>query len=518
MSEFVDLPLSDDNGGVHVNSGIPNRACFLIAAAIGRDKTERIYYRILDSRLINPRGNFVDMRQAARQSATDLFGDGSAEVEAVSDAFTAVDIVGDEGYESPERRAPAPGKRWLLVVKAGFDRGLYLVWPELGSEDGIVQLTSTPVYGPTGNSVTVAADGSFVLFVDADNNLRGIDIDGSNEEVLEASGDWASISLSPDQRRLAATTRFRDGRIFLFDLVEPDSSKAFALRRPTTQAGVATDVVLFADAMDWDPDSQFLIYDAFNTIPTTSGDSLSFWDVNLLDPDEALIVPLLPPQPEGLQLGNPSFARTTGRQVVFDLYDSRLDSNEIWVFDLVTGDAGFIVSTGSAIGFPNFAVDDSELAYEREDESGQRIVARIPLDDSRLAAASSADDFLIGARAANWLAIAEPEVPTSVEKQEDEPTAFELIGNYPNPFNSSTAIRFQLTATGPVELAVFDVRGARVVGLVADERDAGEHAVVWDGIDDRERPVASGVYLYRLRAAGADGALQQSSRRMVLVR
>ena len=65
---------------------------------------------------------------------------------------------------------------------------------------------------------------------------------------------------------------------------------------------------------------------------------------------------------------------------------------------------------------------------------------------------------------------------------------------------------------------MFDVRGARVVGLVADERDAGEHAVVWDGIDDRGRPVASGVYLYRLRAAGADGALRQSSRRMVLVR
>ncbi|HIC68977.1 MAG TPA: T9SS C-terminal target domain-containing protein, partial [Candidatus Latescibacteria bacterium] len=77
---------------------------------------------------------------------------------------------------------------------------------------------------------------------------------------------------------------------------------------------------------------------------------------------------------------------------------------------------------------------------------------------------------------------------------------------------------FQLTATGSVELAVFDVRGARVAGLVADERDAGEHAVVWDGIDDRGQPVASGVYLYRLRAAGADGALQQSSRRMVLVR
>lgn len=313
---------------------------------------------------------------------------------------------------------------------------------------------------------------------------------------------------------------FRQSTIFLFDLVDPERSKAIALLRPTTQAGVATDVVLFADAMDWDPDSQFLIYDAFNTIPTASGDSLSFWDVNLLDPDEEFIVPLLPPQPEGLQLGNPSFARTTGRQVVFDRYDSRVDSNEIWVFDLVTGDAGFIVSTGSALGFPSFAVDDGELAYVREDGRGRRIVARIPLEDSRLAAAGPADDFLIDAQTPNWLAIPEPGVPTSVEEMEEdaEPTAFELIGNYPNPFNPTTTIRFQLPATGPVELAVFDVRGARVAGLVAGARAAGEHAVVWDGIDDLGRPVASGVYLYRLRAPDAGGAVRESSRRMLLVR
>jgi len=521
MSEFRDLPLAVDNGGVHVNSGIPNRACFLVADAIGRDKTERIYYRILDARLISPRGDFVDMRRAARQSAIDLFGDGSPEVEAVLNAFTTVGVVGDEGYEPPQRRAPTPGERWLLVVNAeGSDRGLYLVRPEVESEGDIVELTSTPVNGDTGNSVTVAADGSFVLFVDADNNLRGIDIDGSNEEVLSATGDWASIALSPDQRRLAATTIFRDHRIFLFDLVDPERSKALVLRRPTTQEGVATDVVQFADAMDWDPDSQFLIYDALNTILTATGDSLSFWEVNMLDPDEGFVVPLLPPQPEGLQLGNPSFARTTGRQVAFDRLDSRIGSNEIWVFDLVTGDAGFIVDTGAALGFPSFAVDDSELAYNRQDGSGRRIVARIPLDDSRLASAGPGDNFLFDAQIPNWLVIAEPEIPTSVDAVggDGEPTAVELIGNYPNPFNPATTIRFKLPSTGRVELAVFDVRGALVAKLVTGERDAGEHAVVWDGMDDLGRPAASGVYLYRLRAPSADGVVREASGRMVLMR
>jgi Zn-dependent metalloprotease len=49
MDNYANLPLSRraDNGGVHINSGIPNRAAFLVAQALGREKTEQIYYRAL---------------------------------------------------------------------------------------------------------------------------------------------------------------------------------------------------------------------------------------------------------------------------------------------------------------------------------------------------------------------------------------------------------------------------------------------------------------------------------------
>ena len=77
-----------------------------------------------------------------------------------------------------------------------------------------------------------------------------------------------------------------------------------------------------------------------------------------------------------------------------------------WVFDLVTGDAGKIVSTGSAIGFPTFSADDTELLYERRDGSGRTLVARIGLDDSRLQAAGEEREFLVGAQIPNWLVIA----------------------------------------------------------------------------------------------------------------
>jgi bacillolysin len=518
MSEFRELPLETDNGGVHVNSGIPNRACFLLADSIGRDKTEKIYYHILAARLINQRGNFVDMRNAAIQAATELYG--ANEIAAVELAFDTVGIVGDVGYEAPQRREPIPGEELLLVVSANTgDRGLYLVQPDLQSDSDIVLLTSTPVYDNTGNSVTVAADGSYVLFVDAANNLRRINIDGTGERVLSDTRDWASISLAPDDSRLAATSTFPDGSIIIFDFEDPQRSRAIPLTHPTTQEGVSTSVVLFADALDWDPAGEFLLYDAFNAIPRMSGDSLSFWDVNLLEPDKGFIVPLFPAQPNGVQLGNPTIARTSGRHVVFDRFDSRVDSNEVWVFDLVSGDAGAIVSTGSAIGFPAFSPDDSELAYQTRDPSGRSVVNRIQLDDTRLLPASEARPFLFGAQIPNWLVVADdPETSVDETPGDTLPTDFDLLGSFPNPFNPATTIRFQLAAAVLTELTVFDVRGALVSRLVQEERAAGQHAVVWTGLDDNGRAVASGVYLARLRVQHHGEWTQNLTQRMTLVR
>lgn len=79
----------------------------------------------------------------------------------------------------------------------------------------------------------------------------------------------------------------------------------------------------------------------------------------------------------------------------------------------------------------------------------------------------------------------------------------------PNPFNPRTTIRFGVAATGPAQLAVYDVAGRRVrVLLEAPALPAGRHQVVWDGRDDSGRDQASGVYLARLRTGdGSRGML-----------
>jgi len=80
------------------------------------------------------------------------------------------------------------------------------------------------------------------------------------------------------------------------------------------------------------------------------------------------------------------------------------------------------------------------------------------------------------------------------------PLRFQLTGNFPNPFNPQTTIAYELTATGPVQLAIHDARGRLVRLLIEATQPAGRHSVTWDGRDQYGRTAASGVYFLRLQA------------------
>ncbi len=73
-----------------------------------------------------------------------------------------------------------------------------------------------------------------------------------------------------------------------------------------------------------------------------------------------------------------------------------------------------------------------------------------------------------------------------------------LRENYPNPFNPSTTLTFELPKQMEVELVIYDVLGRKVSTLVKGVQRAGVHQVLWNGADERGRSVSSGVYFYRL--------------------
>ena len=78
---------------------------------------------------------------------------------------------------------------------------------------------------------------------------------------------------------------------------------------------------------------------------------------------------------------------------------------------------------------------------------------------------------------------------------EELPDEVALLGNYPNPFNPHTTIRYALPKAGEARLVVYDLVGHEVAVLVDEPKSAGHHTVRFDAAD-----LPSGLYIYRLQA------------------
>ena len=85
---------------------------------------------------------------------------------------------------------------------------------------------------------------------------------------------------------------------------------------------------------------------------------------------------------------------------------------------------------------------------------------------------------------------------------EDQPKAFALGANYPNPFDTATTLPYTLAAASEVQLIIYNSAGQMVRHLVDDQQQAGAYEVVWRGTDESGQTVATGVYLYQLQVPG----------------
>jgi N-acetylneuraminic acid mutarotase len=90
---------------------------------------------------------------------------------------------------------------------------------------------------------------------------------------------------------------------------------------------------------------------------------------------------------------------------------------------------------------------------------------------------------------------------------------FRLLDNYPNPFNGSTIIPFDLSEPMDVQIDIFTISGAKIKTVALQRYQAGRHTIRWDGTDKHHIPVASGIYIYQLQAGQ-----YTSSKKMILIR
>jgi len=93
------------------------------------------------------------------------------------------------------------------------------------------------------------------------------------------------------------------------------------------------------------------------------------------------------------------------------------------------------------------------------------------------------------------------------------PENFILFQNYPNPFNLYTNMLYKLKGEFFVKLEIYDIRGKKVKTLLSEKQTPGFKSFIWNGKDDDENPLPSGVYFYRLKVGD-----QEKTKKMVLLK
>ena len=102
---------------------------------------------------------------------------------------------------------------------------------------------------------------------------------------------------------------------------------------------------------------------------------------------------------------------------------------------------------------------------------------------------------------------------TPVDDENIPVLATELFNNYPNPFNPETTIRYSVKETSPITIEVYNLKGQLVRTLVNEIKTAGNYSVVWNGRDNNNQPVSSGVYFYKMNAGK-----YSSTKKMILMK
>lgn len=385
MSEYYSG--EGDNGGVHINSSIPNRAAWLVAEgltiegrgiSIGKAKTEKIWYLALKNYL-HPNDGFLEAKEALIQAAIDLYGD-AAEAEAVRTAWDVVEVFeGMTGLSSsviPTSTEALQGPDWLVTVSNG---GIYLQTPSgtVGPINGVSARNTRP-------SVVVGNADTFIFYVDDVNyDLRTISISTFEDSLFDDSYYYWNIAIPPNGAKIAFTTKTQEPYIYVIDkkqLTETPYYLAFL-----TDGGTSIGNLLYADAISFDVTGRRIVFDA-KSINSNDGVSTAYynWSLGILDLDQGTITAPLPPQKQGIDLKNPVFATNNNYLIAFDRKD--INNNEIVTYNLTAkpdNALGIVAAFGSTdlLYFSQlfFNGDDTAVIFKDPPVLGVSSIKSIPV-------------------------------------------------------------------------------------------------------------------------------------------
>lgn len=116
------------------------------------------------------------------------------------------------------------------------------------------------------------------------------------------------------------------------------------------------------------------------------------------------------------------------------------------------------------------------------------------------AAARASDEKFKGNDHFGFRVVSNTSLTSIGSNSEGLPNTFELFQNYPNPFNPSTIIKFNLPEAQKVTLKIYDILGTEVATLVNKTMAQGSYSYKWNGLNNYDKKVSSGMYIYRISA------------------
>lgn len=402
MAQYENLPEDEDNdnGGVHVNSGIPNYAFYLFATAVTKDKAEKVYYRALTNYLTRT-SKFTDLRLAVIRAATDLYGAGGTEVAAARSAFDQVGITETQTTPTPSTDVPvAQGQDLMLIY--GSDSKLYST--VVGSNKYDLKSSLGLQHRPS-----VTDDGKLAYYVTPDKRIRAVTLTGTpTESIVSNETRWDNVAISKDGTKLAALSSAAEPKIYVYSF-DKKAWKTFTLYNPTTADGVKLAGVQYADSFEWDFAGETIVYDAYNELTNPDGDDISFWDVGFIkvwdntkkDFAAGDIEKLFSNLEEGESIGNPSYSKNSTNIIAFDYFYEPDDEYYVVAADVNTG-ALKGVYKNNTLGFPSYSRLDNRLVFTTEASGGTENVAGIGVAADKISPSGSVQMLVQNAKWPVW--------------------------------------------------------------------------------------------------------------------
>lgn len=451
---------SEDNYGVHINSGISNHAFYLFATAIGKDKAADIYYKALDDYLTKS-SQFIDLRLAVIQSAKDLYGDASNEANQAAIAFDAVGITDGQGTGNNDDLPENNGDEYVLVYNTDVSDENTLYRSNLDQSE-VVPLTTTEFL----SRPSVTDDGSLAIFVAGDKTLHAIVISPefeTEEFVLQEETIWSNAVISKDGNRLAAVTAYVDTAIYVYDFIS-ETWAVYTLYNPTYSEGVISAGPLYADALEFDYTGEFLVYDCFNSLTNNDGSNIEYWDVNFIriwdnnagDFGDGEIFKLFSSLPENVSIGNPSYSKNSTNIIAFDYFSSNPEEYYILGCNIETNEVNTMIEN-TTLGWPSFNKDDSRLAFSSINLSDEPVIDYVLLNEDKI---TTQGDVLPMFTQAKWPVYFS--TGTRISSVKENPVSKSSLIVFPNPFTSELTIINSDNRSEMARLEIFNQIGQKV--------------------------------------------------------